>query len=247
MTALPNLLDGRYRACLFDMDGVLTDTASVHAAAWKRTFDEFLSETGTGGTFDIATDYPQYVDGKPRDAGVRDFLASRGVHLPNGTPDDAPGSDTIWAVGNRKNELLLSVLKSDGVKVYEDTRRLLLGLQQAGVKLGVVSSSANTKAVLEQAGMLDLFSVRVDGVSIIERHLNGKPAPDTFLEAARELGIKAGEAVVFEDALAGVQAGHNGRFGLVVGVNRVDDAHGAALLANGADVVTTDLFKFLQS
>jgi beta-phosphoglucomutase family hydrolase len=241
MADLPNLLSGAYKACLFDMDGVITDTATVHAAAWKQTFDELLmsrSKSGAYVPFDIGTDYIHYVDGRPRDAGVREFLASRGIVLPNGLPTDPPGETTVWGVGNRKNELVLEKIRTDGVKLYDGTRQLILRVREAGLRTAVVSASANTKAVLESVDMHHLFDTRIDGITVLERGLPGKPAPDTFLEAAKELGCVPEECVVFEDALAGVAAGHAGHFGLVVGVDRHKQAN--ALVKNGADVVVDD-------
>jgi len=236
-------------ACLFDLDGVLTKTAAVHAAAWREMFDAYLRKaadtTGARFTpFDIRHDYDEYVDGKPRADGVRDFLASRGISLPEGTPDDPPTAETINGLGNRKNELLLKRISEDGVEVYEGSVRYLEAVQRAGLHRAVVSSSANTKQVLEVTGLAHFFEVRVDGVTINERHLHGKPAPDTFLDAARQLGVEAAHAVVFEDALSGVAAGHSGHFGYVVGVDRVGQA--GALAEHGADRVVRDLAELLD-
>ncbi len=235
-------------ACLFDLDGVLTDTAAVHNTAWKATFDGFLRERAqsTGEPFvefDPGADYNDHVDGKKREDGVRDFLASRGISLPEGAPDDPPDADTVWGVGNRKNELLLATLERDGVEVYEGSRRYLQAAQDAGLRRAVVSSSANTAQVLEVTGLAPFIELRVDGVTARERALAGKPAPDAFLAAAADLGVEPGEAVVFEDALAGVQAGRAGAFALVVGVDRVGQAD--ALAAHGADVVVRDLDELL--
>ena len=235
-------------ACLFDLDGVLTDTAAVHNRAWKQTFDEFLRRRAEAGgepfvEFDPGADYNAHVDGKKREDGVRAFLASRGVVLPEGTPEDAPAADTVWGVGNRKNELLLATLERDGVEVYEGSRRYLQAAKDAGLRRAVVSSSANTAQVLEVTGLADLVELRVDGLTARERGLPGKPAPDTFLAAAADLGVTAAQAVVFEDALAGVQAGRAGDFGWVVGVDRVGQAE--ALAAQGADVVVQDLAELL--
>ena len=236
------------KACLFDLDGVLTDTAAVHNRAWKQTFDEFLRRrsAATGEPFvefDPGADYNDHVDGKKREDGVRAFLASRGVVLPEGTPDDPPDADTVWGVGNRKNELLLATLERDGVEVYEGSRRYLQAAKDAGLRRAVVSSSANTAQVLSVTGLDALVELRVDGLTARERSLPGKPAPDTFLAAAADLGVTAAESVVFEDALAGVQAGRAGDFGYVVGVDRVGQA--AALQAQGADVVVQDLEELL--
>ena len=236
-------------ACLFDLDGVLTDTAAVHNRAWKQTFDEFLRRRAEAGgepfvEFDPGADYNAHVDGKKREDGVRAFLASRGVVLPEGTPEDAPAADTVWGVGNRKNELLLATLERDGVEVYEGSRRYLQAAKDAGLRRAVVSSSANTAQVLSVTGLDALVELRVDGLTARERSLPGKPAPDTFLAAAADLGVTAAESVVFEDALAGVQAGRAGDFGYVVGVDRVGQAE--ALRAQGADVVVQDLEELLQ-
>jgi beta-phosphoglucomutase family hydrolase len=232
-------------ACLFDLDGVLTDTAAVHDTAWTRTFDEFLrARDGEGFTpFDPRADYDRYVDGKRREDGVRSFLASRGIELPEGTPDDPPDAPTVHGVGNRKNELLLATIARDGVEVYEGSRRYLQAAAEAGLRRAVVSSSANTAQVLEVTGLAELVELRVDGVTARAEQLPGKPAPDTFLRAAELLGVAPAQAVVYEDALAGVEAGRAGGFGYVVGVDRVGQA--AALEARGADVVVQDLAEFL--
>ena len=236
------------RVCLFDLDGVLTDTAAVHNRAWKQTFDEFLRRRAdaTGApfvAFDPHADYNSYVDGKKREDGVRSFLTSRGVVLDEGTPDDRPDADTVWGVGNRKNELLLATIERDGVRVYEGSRRYLQSARDAGLRRAVVSSSANTAQVLEVTGLAQYVELRVDGLTARERSLPGKPAPDTFLAAAADLGVTADESAVFEDALAGVQAGRAGAFGYVVGVDRVGQAD--ALQAQGADVVVQDLEELL--
>lgn len=233
------------RACLFDMDGVLTDTASVHAEAWKRMFDEYLRERlgADAEPFDIARDYGLYVDGKPRQDGVRDFLASRGIELPEGTPDDPPEVDTIHGVGKRKNVLVLKLIEERGVDVYEGSVEFVDAARAAGLKTAVVSSSANTKLILDSAGIADRFETRVDGVTLATEQIKGKPAPDSFLRAAELLGVPPAEAAVFEDALAGVAAGHAGGFGVTVGVDR----HGQpdALREHGADVVVSDLAELL--
>src|SRR5580693_7478408 len=229
-------------ACLFDMDGVVTKTAVVHAAAWKQMFDEFLRSQPGQAPFD-SNDYDEYVDGKPRLEGTESFLESRHINLPTGQPDDKPGAHTVYGLSNRKNELVLEVLKRDGVEVYPGSRRYIDAVRSAGLKTAIVSSSANTEAVLKAGGVADLFDVRVDANVAKERGLHGKPAPDTFLEAARMLGIAAADAAVFEDALAGVAAGHAGKFGLVVGVDRVGQADG--LREHGADVVVKDLADLL--
>ena len=197
------------RACLFDLDGVLTQTATVHAAAWKRMFDEYLRARAarTGERFipfDPAADYGEYVDGKPRSDGVRSFLASREIELPEGEADDPPDRETVRGLGNRKNELVLRLIREQGVKAYPGSVRYLEAVRDAGLKLAVVSSSTNCHDVLVAAGIEEFFEARIDGVVAEREHLHGKPAPDTFLAGARALSVKAGEAAVFEDALAGV-------------------------------------------
>lgn len=234
----------RFDAALFDLDGVITDTAAVHARAWKTMFDTYLRQRAeaTGVAFEpftIAGDYRTYVDGKPRYDGVRSFLRSRGIDLPEGTRADPADAETVCGLGNRKNELVNRLLDDEGVVVYEGSVRLLHQLRGDGVRLGVVSSSRNCAAVLTTAGLLDLFEARVDGVVAAERGLAGKPAPDTFLSAARDLGASPERAVVVEDAISGVQAGRAGGFGLVIGVDRDGDPD--ALRRNGADVVVADL------
>lgn len=230
-------------ACLFDLDGVLTDTASVHRKAWKQTFDPLLRARNQPEFTDA--DYADHVDGKPRADGVRDFLASRDIHLPAGSSDDKPDADTVFGVGNRKNMLLLKAIHDDGVKVFDDARSYLEAARDAGLRRLVVSSSANTKDVLHVTGLDQFVEGRVDGVTIIEKQLRGKPAPDSFLEGARVLGVPPEQAAVFEDALAGVQAGRDGHFGYVVGVNRVDAEHGRGLEQHGASVVVTSLQELL--
>jgi beta-phosphoglucomutase family hydrolase len=237
------------RACLFDLDGVLTDTASVHAAAWKQMFDDFLREEAARDgkpfvPFDAGSDYNEYVDGKPRYDGVRSFLASRDIDLPEGDPSDPPSAETVHGLGNRKNELVLELIHRDGVRAYSGSVRYLEAVRDAGVHRAVVSSSANCKEVILAAGISGLFEARIDGVVIAERGLNGKPAPDTFLAAAEELGVAPSDAAVFEDALAGVEAGRSGGFGVVVGVDRV--GHAAALKSHGADLVVEDLRELLD-
>jgi beta-phosphoglucomutase family hydrolase len=235
-------------ACLFDMDGVVTKTAVVHDAAWKGMFDDFLrSWAGQHGTeyvpFDPVRDYDEYVDGKPRLVGTRSFLESRSISLPEGSESDPPGTPTIWGLSNRKNQMVLEVLHRDGVEVYDGSHRYITAVRAAGMRTAIVSSSANTEEVLAAGGIEDLFEARVDAHVAAERGLKGKPAPDTFLEAARMLGVGAHEAAVFEDALAGVEAGHAGDFGYVIGVDRVGQA--SALRAHGADVVVQDLADLL--
>jgi beta-phosphoglucomutase family hydrolase len=236
-------LPGAVTACLFDMDGVVTKTAVVHAAAWKQMFDEFLRTQPGQAPFDSVKEYDEYVDGKPRLEGTESFLASRHISLPVGDPSDKPGAHTVYGLSNRKNEMVLEVLKRDGVEVYPGSRRYIDAVRKAGLKTAIVSSSANTEAVLAAGGVADLFDARVDANVAKERGLHGKPAPDTFLEAARMLGVEPASAAVFEDALAGVAAGHAGKFGLVVGVDRVGQADG--LREHGADVVVKDLADLL--
>jgi beta-phosphoglucomutase family hydrolase len=242
-------LPGRIRACLFDLDGVLTKTAKVHAAAWKEMFDAFLRDRAkdTGEPFvpfDPADDYNAYVDGKPRYDGVRSFLASRGIDLPEGNPDDPPAANTVYGLGNRKNELVLALLKRDGVEAYEGSVRYVRAVRAAGLHTAVVSASANCKDVLKAARIEDLFEVRIDGIVAEQKRLRGKPAPDTFLAAAEQLAVEPAAATVFEDAVAGVEAGRAGKFGFVVGVDRV--GHREALLEDGADIVVSDLSELLE-
>jgi beta-phosphoglucomutase family hydrolase len=237
------------RACLFDLDGVLTQTARVHAAAWKEMFDGYLRERAarTGeefGPFDADADYGEYVDGKPRYDGVRSFLAARGIHLPEGERDDAPGAETISGLGNRKNELVLRLIGERGVEPYAGSVRYLEAARDAGLRLAVVSSSSNCRDVLAAARIDGFFEVIVDGVVAERERLQGKPAPDTFLAAARELDVGPEEAAVFEDALAGVAAGRAGGFGCVVGVDRVGHADG--LREHGASVVVSDLADLID-
>jgi beta-phosphoglucomutase family hydrolase len=238
------------RACLFDLDGVLTDTASVHAAAWKQMFDEFLrARAEREGTpfrpFDVTSDYAAYVDGKPRLAGTESFLRSRGIELPEGGPGDAPDAETVYALATRKNALVQEKIVTVGVDVYPGSVRYLHAVKAAGLTTAVVSSSANAGQVLDVAGLAGLIDHRVDGITAKERGLPGKPAPDTFLAAAADLGVGKDEAVVFEDALAGVASGKAGGFGFVVGVDRLGQAD--ALRAHGADIVVTDLAELLES
>ena len=237
------------RGCLFDLDGVLTQTAKVHDAAWKQMFDEFLRERSqrTGepfAPFDPVADYDEYVDGKPRADGTRSFLASRGITLPEGNDDDPPEAQTVHGLGNRKNVLLLQRIHDDGVEAYEGSVRYVRAVREAGLRRAVVSSSANCRDVLIAAGIEDLFEVRIDGTTAKREHLRGKPAPDTFLAGARALDLPPAAAAVFEDALAGVEAGRAGRFGFVVGVDRVGQAE--ALKQHGADIVVTDLGELMD-
>ncbi|MEA2587274.1 MAG: hypothetical protein QOH66_201 [Actinomycetota bacterium] len=236
-------------ACLFDLDGVLTQTAKVHEAAWKEMFDAYLQDraASTGEAFRAfePADYDRYVDGKPRFDGVRSFLESRGIHLPEGSHDDAPGAETIGGLGNRKNQLVLALIHDNGVQPYEGSVRYVHAVIEAGLKRAVVSSSANCRDVLAAAGLAGLFDTIIDGYVAEQRHLRGKPAPDTFLEAAKDLGVEPQDAAVFEDALAGVEAGRAGGFGYVVGVDRVGQAD--ALKAHGADIVVSDLAELLEA
>lgn len=246
MLGLPNQIT----ALLFDMDGVLTETATVHAEAWKQAFDEFLRKRAEHDgedfvPFDKTGDYDEYVDGKPREDGVRSFLESRGITLPEGQPDDPPDAQTIQGVGNNKNERLLKLIHDDGVEPYEGSVRYVRAARDAGLRRAVVSSSTNTHDVLAAAGIDDLFDTVIDGVVAHEQHLKGKPAPDTFLAGARALGVEPEHAVVFEDALAGVAAGRAGNFGYVVGVDRVGQRD--ALRSHGAVVVVEDLAELLDS
>jgi beta-phosphoglucomutase family hydrolase len=237
------------RGCLFDLDGVLTQTAKVHAAAWKEMFDDYLQERArrTGEPFvpfDPVADYDEYVDGKPRADGTRSFLESRGITLPEGSNDDPPDAETVHGLGNRKNEIVLRKIREDGVEAYPGSVRYVRAVKAAGLPRAVVSSSANCRDVLIAAGIEDLFDARIDGVVAEREHLRGKPAPDTFLAGARALGLKPTTATVFEDALAGVAAGRAGGFGFVVGVDRVGQAE--ALKQHGADIVVTDLAELLD-
>jgi beta-phosphoglucomutase family hydrolase len=236
-------------ACLFDLDGVLTQTAKVHAAAWKQTFDEYLRKRAQARgeefvAFDKTADYDEYVDGKPRYDGVRSFLNSRGIELPEGEDSDPPGAETIRGIGDRKNEIVLGMIKHDGVEAYDGSVRYAKQAKTAGLRRAVVSSSTNCRDVLRAAGIEDLFEEVIDGHVATEQQLKGKPAPDTFLAGAKALGVEPPQAAVFEDALAGVEAGRAGHFGFVVGVDRVGQAD--ALKAHGADVVVQDLSELLS-
>jgi alpha,alpha-trehalase len=242
-----DLIGGRFDAVLFDMDGVLTDTARIHAASWKKMFDAFLKQRADAARepfspFEI-DDYQQYVDGRPRYDGVRDFLKSRGIELPEGRPEDPPDRETVCGLGNRKNEMVTEVIKAEGVEAYPGSVALVRYVRAHGLRTAVVSASSNCTAVLEEAKIADLFEARVDGIVLEERHLRGKPEPDSFLEAARMLGVEPARAVVFEDAISGVQAGHAGAFGLVVGVSRKNDDD--SLAQNGANVVVHDLAELI--
>jgi HAD superfamily hydrolase (TIGR01509 family) len=228
---------------------VLTRTAHVHATAWKEMFDAFLRDRAAQTEepfvpFDRVVDYRAYIDGKLRYDGVRSFLASRGIDLPEGAATDPPDASTVHGLGNRKNERVLTLIRTKGVEAYDGSVRYLRAAENAGLGCAVVSASANTRDVLEAAGIADLFEVQVDGIVAVEQHLRGKPAPDTFLAAASALAVDASEAAVFEDALAGVAAGQAGGFGFVVGVDRVGQAE--ALREQGADVVVQDLAELLE-
>jgi beta-phosphoglucomutase family hydrolase len=232
------------RACLFDLDGVLTRTASVHAAAWKEMFDGFLrrqaAATGTPFVpFDEVDDYDRYVDGRPRLDGTRGFLESRGIRLPEGEKNDPAGSDTVHGLSNLKNDIVLDLLERDGVEVYDGSVAYVRAARSQGLRTAVVSSSANTVQVLAAAKITDLFDARIDGIVAAEQNLAGKPAPDTFLAGAHAVGVLPSQAAVFEDALAGVEAGKAGNFAVVVGVDRVGQAD--ELRAHGATIVVTDL------
>jgi beta-phosphoglucomutase family hydrolase len=234
----------RYDAVLLDLDGVITDTASIHAACWKQMFDEYLQNRATQSgekfrPFDVAADYRLYVDGKPRFDGVRDFLASRDIRLPEGSLDDPPQAETVCGLGNRKNDLVNKIIEEVGVEPYAGSVKLLHQLRDEGFKIAVVTSSQNCTAVLKSANLDDLFEVRVDGNTIHAQHLAGKPAPDTFLMAAKVLGVEPRRAIVIEDAISGVEAGSAGNFGLVIGVARKGNAE--ELQRHGAHLVVNDL------
>jgi beta-phosphoglucomutase family hydrolase len=239
----------RYDAVLFDLDGVITDTASMHALCWKRMFDEYLRERATQRgeafrPFDLSSDYRLYVDGKPRFDGVRDFLASRGIRLLEGSPDDAPQTETVGGLGNRKNELVNAVIEEKGVEVYQGSVKLIRQLRDQGFKIAVVTSSQNCRTVLKAAKLDKSFDAMVDGNTVRPQHLAGKPAPDTFLTGAKLLGTEPKRAVVIEDAISGVQAGSNGGFGLVIGVARKGNAE--ELRRNGAHLVVSDLGELVD-
>jgi beta-phosphoglucomutase family hydrolase len=242
-------LPDRITTCLFDLDGVLTQTAKIHAQAWKQMFDEFLRDWAERHgqpfePFDRPTDYDEYVDGKPRLDGVRSFLESRGIDLPMGSPSDPPEAETVHALGTRKNNLVLELIREQGVEPYEGSVRFVEAARDQGLRRAVVSSSTNCEDVLKAAGIDHLFEARVDGVVAEQKGLRGKPAPDTFLEGASMLGAGPDESAVFEDAQAGVEAGRAGNFGWVVGVDRTGQAE--ALKARGADVVVKDLAELLE-
>jgi HAD superfamily hydrolase (TIGR01509 family) len=234
-------------ACLFDLDGVLAGTADVHRRAWQQMFDAFLRDRDGAGyrPFAPGHDYDEYIDGKPREDGVRDFLRSRHIELPEGRVDDPPAATTVYGLGTRKYELFLHFLARDGARAYPGSVVYVTAARDAGLRRFVVSSSANTEQVLHLTGLDQLVEGRVDGNTLAAEHLRGKPAPDSYLAAARLAGVPADAAAVFEDALSGVAAGRAGRFGYVVGVNRDDQAD--ALRDHGADVVVDDLGQLLES
>jgi beta-phosphoglucomutase family hydrolase len=238
-----------YDAVLFDMDGVITDTVSIHAACWKTMFDDFLQKWATRNaepfrSFDVSTDYKLYVDGKPRYEGVRDFLKSRGISLDDGTPEDPSSAETVCGLGNRKNELVNDRLASTRVEAYPGTVAFLKFLRRIGIKTAVVTSSQNCQTVLQAAKVDDLFDARVDGDVLVEHGLAGKPAPDSFWKAAEILGVTPDRAAVIEDAISGVRAGAKGGFGLVIGVARKGNAE--ELKAHGAHLVVNDLAELIR-
>lgn len=242
-------LPARVRACLFDLDGVLTRTAKVHAAAWKEMFDGYLRDRAAKSgeefvAFDAVGDYDEYVDGKPRYEGVRSFLDSRGIALPRGEPTDAADAETVDGLGSRKNDIVVRMIRGQGVQAYDGSVRYVRAAREAGLACAVVSSSTNCRDVLVAAGIADLFEQRIDGVVAEHEHLKGKPAPDTFLAGARALGVEPDQAAVFEDALAGVAAGRAGGFACVVGIDRAGQAD--ALREHGADIVVADLAELLD-
>ena len=239
----------RYDAVLLDLDGVITDTASIHAACWKQMFDEYLQRRAAQRgerfrPFDIGTDYRLYVDGKPRFDGVRDFLTSRNIQLPEGTPEDLPEAETVGGLGNRKNDLVNKIIEGEGVVPYEGSVELIHQLRGQGFKIAVVTSSQNCSAVLKAAKLEGFFNAQVDGNTIHAQHLAGKPAPDTFLMGAKLLGIDPARAIVIEDAISGVEAGSAGGFGLVIGVARKGNAE--ELSHHGADLVVNDLKELVD-
>ena len=243
-------LPAEVRACLFDLDGVLTPTAQVHAAAWKETFDAYLRSRAQTSTapcvpFDVVGDYERYVDGKPRADGTRSFLAARGIRLPEGRADDPPEAETVWGLSNRKNQIVTRLLREGRIAAYDGSVRYVRAVRGAGLRTAVVSSSRNCRLVLESAGITDLFDAIVDGIVARDAMLAGKPAPDTYLAAARALGVVPAQSAVFEDALAGVEAGRAGGFGCVVGIDRVGQA--GELRRHGASVVVTDLAQLLEA
>jgi len=239
----------RYDAVLLDLDGVVTDTAKLHADCWKQMFDEYLRKRATERgeafrPFDLANDYRLYVDGKPRFDGVRDFLTSRGIQLPEGSPDDPPQLDTVGGLGNRKNELVNEIIHDTGVEPYEGSVKLIQRLRRDGFKIAIVTSSQNCETVLKAAKLDALFEARVDGNMMHAQNLAGKPAPDTYLTAAKLLSVEPARSIVIEDAIVGVEAGRTGKFGLVVGVARKGNAE--ELRQHGAQVVVNDLGELVD-
>ncbi|MFI7194109.1 HAD-IA family hydrolase [Nocardia nova] len=233
-------------ACLFDLDGVLTRTATVHAAAWKQAFDPLLAQqTEPQRPFDAVADYDAYVDGRPREDGVRTFLASRRITLADGGPGDRPDARTVHVLAARKDAIFLRLLADDGVHVYLESVRFVRAVRAAGLHRAAVSSSVHCAQIVSAAGIRDLFEVRIDGIVAAREYLDGKPQPGTYLAAARALGVRAADAAVFEDALAGMDAGRSGGFGFVVGIDRADQAE--ALRAHGAGVVVTELSQLLEA
>ncbi len=236
-----------FDAVLFDLDGVITGTAKLHASAWKQAFDEFLKKRANNQEFqpfDLTSDYEDYVDGKPRFEGAQSFLESRHIDLEYGSPEDTPEKVTVCGIANRKTELFEAMLKHGKVDLYTGTVEWIRQLRSQGIKIAVVSSSHHCEDILQSAGISDLFEVRIDGHVADEQNLEGKPAPDTYISAAKALGTSARRAIVVEDALAGVEAGRNGNFGLVIGVNRKHETE--ALKAHGADIVVRDLKEMLN-
>lgn len=246
MMTIPALTPGKFDAVLLDLDGVITDTARIHASAWKQAFDDFLKRRAGGQSFDpfdMQSDYEDYVDGKLRYDGAQSFLESRHINVPHGDPDDPPDKETVCGIANRKNRLFEERLKKERVDVFEGTVAWIRHLRRTGIKTAVVSSSDHCEAILHSAGISNLFDARMDGIIADQLKLKGKPAPDTYLKAAEMLEVDAGRAVVVEDALAGVEAGRNGHFGLVIGVDRKHDADD--LKQHGADIVVSDLREML--
>jgi beta-phosphoglucomutase family hydrolase len=242
---VPRITRDKFDAVLFDLDGVLTSTAAIHARAWKRMFDEYLRDKHPAQPpFDIDSDYKKFVDGKPRYEGVRSFLESRGIHLPYGEATDPPGDTTVSALGNRKQLLVQQAIDGGEVEPFEGSVRWVQKLRDDGFKLGVVSSSRNAGPVLRAAKIDYLFETRVDGLTLAELNLPGKPAPDAFLKASQNLGASPQRTVVVEDAISGVQSARAGNFGLVLGVDR--EGHADALRANGADAIVSDLGEMLN-
>ena len=238
----------QFDAVLFDLDGVLTDTQGLHAACWKKMFDEFLRKRSENRgeefhPFSITEDYYLYVDGRLRSDGVRDFLQSRNISLPEGNPDEPPESETVSGLGNRKNDMVNELMETEGVDVYSDSVAWVRLLRDQGYKTAVVSASSNCKTVLISAEILDLFDTIVDGTVAADLDLAGKPSPETFLKAAEQLGVDPKRTVVVEDAISGVQAGRSGGFGLIIGVARKENAE--ALKESGADIVVESFDEFL--